>query len=63
MAQHLILIRTILTTINSTGRVEYRIKGEFRDFYISKIILATDMPIVLRYIYPIYRGVDKLNHL
>ena len=67
MGQHLILIRTILTTMISIGKVEYRIKDEFTGFYIGKIIFAIDMPIVFTVynliIYPIYKDVDRLNHL
>ena len=67
MAQHLIVIETILTTMISIGKVEYRIKDEFTVFYIAKIIFAIDMPIVFTVynliIYPIYKGVERLNHL
>ena len=34
------LIRTILTTMTSIGKVEYRIKEEFTGFYRGKILFA-----------------------
>ena len=65
MGQHLILIRTILTTMISIGKVEYRIKDEFTGFYIGKILFDTDVAFTVYnlIIYPIYKGVDRLNHL
>ena len=38
MEQH--LIRTILTTMTSIGKVEYRIKNEFTGFYKGKVLFA-----------------------
>jgi hypothetical protein len=38
MEQH--LIRTILTTMASIGKVEYRIKDEFTGFYRGKVLFA-----------------------
>ena len=34
------LIRTILTTMTSIGKVEYRIKDEFTGFYRGKVLFA-----------------------
>ena len=38
MEQH--LIRTILTSMASIGKVEYRIKDEFTGFYRGKVLFA-----------------------
>jgi len=34
------LIRTILTSLASIGKVEYRIKDEFTGFYRGKVLLG-----------------------
>jgi hypothetical protein len=34
------LIRTILTTMTSIGKVEYRIKDKFTRFYRGKVLFA-----------------------
>jgi hypothetical protein len=37
------LIRTILTSLASIGKVEYRIKDEFTGFYRGRVIISEDL--------------------